>query len=80
VVAEMRTWRASNGQRQWYVKAHQQGDELKRGRWLVGQEPEARARVLASAAYRTRGYRASDWQGADGQAAPTGVAGCLTGT
>jgi serine/threonine protein kinase len=80
VVREMRTWRASNGERQWYVKAYQEDDELKRGRWLVGQEPEAQPRVLASAGYGTRGFKASDWDVADGQKAPTGIAGCLTGT
>jgi serine/threonine-protein kinase len=80
VVKEMRSWRASNGERQWYVKAYQEEEELLRGRWLVGQEPEAQPRVLASADYGTRGYKTSDWTVADGQEAPTGVAGCLTGT
>jgi hypothetical protein len=80
VVDEMRTWRASNGERQWYVKASQEGDEQRRGRWLVGQEPEAQPRVVASAEYGTKGYKASDWEVADGQEAPTGIAGCLTGT
>jgi hypothetical protein len=32
------------------------------------------------AGYGTRGYKASDWEVADGQEAPTGIAGCLTGT
>ena len=76
----MRSWRASDGERQWYVKAYQQDDESRQGRWLVGQEPEAQPRVLASADYGTRGYKASDWDVADGQEAPTGIAGCLTGT
>jgi serine/threonine-protein kinase len=80
VVREMRTWRATNGERQWYVKAYQQGAESRRGRWLVGQEREAQPRVLASAGYGTRGFKTSDWEVADGQAAPTGIAGCLTGT
>jgi hypothetical protein len=80
VVREMRTWRASDGQRQWYVKAYQQGEASRRGRWLVGQEPEAQPRVLASAAYGTKGYKANDWDVADGQEAPTGIAGCLVGT
>jgi hypothetical protein len=80
VVREMRTWRASDGQRQWYVKAYQEDEQSRRGRWLVGQGPEAQPRVLASAGYGTRGYKASDWEAADGQEAPTGIAGCLTGT
>jgi serine/threonine-protein kinase len=80
LVDEMRTWRASNGERRWYVKAHQQNDPSRQGRWLVGQEPEAQPRVLASAAFGTEGYKASDWDVADGQTAPTGVAGCLAGT
>jgi Protein kinase domain len=80
VVREMRTWRASDGQRQWYVKAYQENEQSRRGRWLVGQEPEAQPRVVASAGYGTRGYKASDWEVADGQEAPTGIAGCLTGT
>jgi hypothetical protein len=80
VVREMRTWRASDGQRQWYVKAYQEDEQSRRGRWLVGQGPEAQPRVLASAGYGTRGYKASDWEAADGQEALTGIAGCLTGT
>jgi serine/threonine-protein kinase len=80
VVREMRTWRAANGERQWYVKAYQEDERSRQGRWLVGQEPEAQPRVLASAGYGTRGYRTSDWDVADGQEAPTGIGGCLTGT
>jgi serine/threonine protein kinase len=80
VVDEMRVWRASNGERQWYVKARQEGDRSRQGRWLVGQEPEAQPRVLATAAFDTEGYKASDWDVADGQEAPTGLAGCLAGT
>jgi serine/threonine protein kinase len=80
LVDEMRVWRASNGERRWYVKAHQEGDRSRQGRWLVGQEPEAQPRVLATAEFDTEGYKASDWDVADGQKAPTGVAGCLAGT
>jgi serine/threonine protein kinase len=80
VVDEMRVWRASNGERRWYVKAHQAGDRSRQGRWLVGQEPEAQPRVLATAEFDTEGYKASDWDVADGQKAPTGLAGCLAGT
>jgi Protein kinase domain len=80
VVDEMRVWQASNGERRWYVKAHQEGDRSRQGRWLVGQEPEAQPRVLATAEFDTEGYKASDWDVADGQKAPTGLAGCLAGT
>jgi serine/threonine protein kinase len=80
VVDEMRVWRASNGERRWYVKAHQEGDRSRQGRWVVGQEPEAQPRVLATAEFDTEGYKASDWDLADGQKAPTGLAGCLAGT
>jgi serine/threonine protein kinase len=80
VVDEMRVWRASNGERRWYVKAHQEGDRSRQGRWVVGQEPEAQPRVLATAEFDTEGYKASDWDVADGQKAPTGLAGCLAGT
>jgi len=80
VVDEMRVWRASNGERRWYVKAHQEGDRSRQGRWLVGQEPEAQPRVLATAEFDTEGYKSSDWDVADGQKAPTGLAGCLAGT
>jgi serine/threonine protein kinase len=80
VVDEMRAWRTSEGQRRWYVKASQQGDESRNGRWLVGQVPGGKAQVLASAEFDTQGYVASDWDVADGQQAPTGIGGCLTGT
>ena len=80
LVTEMRAWRTSDGQRRWYVKATQLYDQSRNGRWLVGQEPGGQAQVLASAAFDTEGYVAGDWDAADGQKAPTGVAGCLTGT
>ena len=57
-----------------------EGDRSRQGRWLVGQEPEAQPRVLATAEFDTEGYKASDWDVADGQKAPTGLAGCLAGT
>jgi serine/threonine protein kinase len=80
MVDEMRAWRTSEGHRRWYVKASQEGDESRNGRWLVGQDQGGQPRVLASAAFDTQGYVASDWDVADGQKAPTGVAGCLSGT
>jgi hypothetical protein len=80
VVDEMRTWRGSDGQRRWYVKAHQEGDASRNGRWLVAQQPDGQRLVLASAPFDTRGYAASDWEVADGRKLPGGVAGCLAGT
>jgi hypothetical protein len=79
-VDEMRTWRGSDGQRLWYVKAHQQDNPSRRGRWLVGQQEDGQRLVLASAAFGTKGYAARDWEVAEGREAPTGVAGCLAGT
>jgi hypothetical protein len=80
VVEEMRTWRGSDGQRRWYVKAHQEGDASRGGRWLVGQQEDGQRLVLASAPFETKGYAASDWEAAEGQQLPGGVAGCLAGT
>jgi hypothetical protein len=80
VVDEMRTWRGSDGQRRWYVKAHQEGDASRNGRWLVAQQADGQRLVLASAPFDTKGYAASDWEVADGRKLPAGVAGCLAGT
>jgi hypothetical protein len=80
VVAEMRTWRGSDGQQRWYVKAHQENDRSRRGRWLVGQQEDGQRLVLASAPFGTKGYAAGDWEVADGQQPPVEVAGCLAGT
>jgi serine/threonine protein kinase len=80
LVDEIRTWRSSGGQRRWYVKARQQGDQSRRGRWLVERAGDGQPVVLATAPFGTRGYAAKDWEVADGQQAPTRVAGCLTGT
>jgi hypothetical protein len=80
LVDEMRTWRAADGQRNWYVKARQATDQSRRGRWLVGEQEDGQRLVLASADFDTKGYAAGDWELADGQKAPTGVAGCLAGT
>jgi hypothetical protein len=80
VVEEMRTWRGSDGQPRWYVKAHQESDPSRRGRWLVGEQEDGQRLVLASAPFETRGYAARDWRVVDGQAVPTEVAGCLAGT
>jgi serine/threonine protein kinase len=80
LVDEIRTWRSSGGQRRWYVKARQQGDQSRRGRWLVERAGDGQPVVLATAPFGTRGYAAKDWEVADGQKAPTGVADCLSGT
>jgi hypothetical protein len=80
VIAEMRTWRESDGLRRWYVKAHQRGDATRRGRWLVGQQEDGQRLVLASAPFETRGYAAGDWEVANGRKLPSEVAGCLAGT
>jgi hypothetical protein len=80
VVKEMRTWRESDGLRRWYVKAQQQGDPSRRGRWLVEQQQDGQRLVLASASFETKGYAVGDWRVADGQKLPAGVAGCLAGT
>jgi Protein kinase domain len=80
VVEEMRTWRGSDSQPRWYVKAHQESDPSRRGRWLVGEQEDGQRLVLASAPFETRGYAARDWRVVDGQAVPTEVAGCLAGT
>jgi tRNA A-37 threonylcarbamoyl transferase component Bud32 len=79
-VDEMRTWRGSDGQRLWYVKAHQQGNPSRRGRWLVGQQEDGQRLVLASAEFDTKGYAERDWEVTEGREAPSGVAGCLAGT
>jgi hypothetical protein len=80
VVREMRTWRTADGGRRWYVKARQEGDQTRRGRWLVERSEGGQAVVLASAPYTSSGYRAGDWDVAEGQEAPTGIAGCLVRT
>jgi hypothetical protein len=80
LIDEIRTWRSSGGNRRWYVKARQEGNQSRRGRWLVEQTGDNQPVVLATAPFGTRGYAAKDWEVADGQKAPTRVAGCLTGT
>jgi hypothetical protein len=80
VIAEMRTWRESDGLRRWYVKARQRGDASRRGRWLVEQQEDGQRLVLASAPFGTKGFAAGDWQVVDGQKLPSGTAGCLAGT
>ena len=81
VVDEMRSWTASDGNWRWYVKAHQESNPSRRGRWLVRQQTDGQRLVLATARFTTKGYAARDWRPADGQQDQlTGVAGCLAGT
>jgi hypothetical protein len=81
VVEEMRSWTGSDGLGRWYVKAHQESNPSRRGRWLVRQDEDGQRLVLATARFTTKGYAARDWRPADGQRGQlTGVAGCLAGT
>jgi serine/threonine protein kinase len=77
----MRLFTGPDGVRRWYVKAYQETDPSIRGRWLVAEQPAGERRVVAEAAYDTRGYRSSDWDpvggGDRGLAATTA---CLAGT
>jgi serine/threonine-protein kinase len=80
VVDEMRSW-TSSGTWHWYVKAHQERDPSRRGRWLVRQQEDGQRLVLASAEFTTKGYAPGDWTPAPGQQAElTGLAACLAGT
>ena len=81
VVEELRRFRGPGGLRRWYVKAHQETAPSRRGRWLVQEDRDGQRRVLATAAFDTRGYEVGDWRVPEGQGAPPGgVAGCLAGT
>jgi hypothetical protein len=80
VVEEMRSWTGSDGNRRWYVKAHQETTPSRRGRWLVEQQADGQRLVVASAPFASSGYAARDWRAPDGERARlTGVAGCLAG-
>src|SRR5829696_4275575 len=81
VVDEMRSWTSSDGSWHWYVKAHQERDPSRRGRWLVRQQKDGQRLVLATADFTTKGSATSDWQPARGRRPDlTGLAPCLTGT
>jgi hypothetical protein len=81
VVEEMRSWTGSDGNRRWYVKAHQVTTPSRRGRWLVEQQADGQRLVVATAPFASSGYAARDWRAPDGERARlTGVAGCLAGT
>ena len=81
VVDEMRSWTAPDGNWRWYVKAHQESNPSRRGRWLVRQQEDGQRLVLATAEFTTKGYSARDWRPAPGQRAElTGLAACLAGT
>jgi len=81
VVDEMRSWTSSDGNWHWYVKAHQERNPSRRGRWLVGQQEDGQRLVLATAEFTTKGYATRDWHPAPGQGADlTGLAACLAGS
>jgi hypothetical protein len=81
IVEEMRSWTGPDGNWRWYVKAHQERNPSRRGRWLVLQQADGRRLVLATAEFTTKGYSAPDWHPAPGQRAQlTGLAACLAGT
>jgi serine/threonine protein kinase len=81
VVEELRRFSGPGGLKRWYVKGHQETAPSRRGRWLVQEDQDGQRRVLATAAFDTRGYEARDWRVPDGQGElPGGVAGCLAGT
>jgi Protein kinase domain len=79
---DMRLFTGPDGVRRWYVKAYQETDRSRRGRWLVEEPPAGGRRVAAEAPYATRGYRPSDWRAVGGgdRRLPAAVAGCLAGT
>jgi hypothetical protein len=78
---DMRLFAGPGGLKRWYVKAYQQDDRSKRGRFLVDEQADGAPQVVAEAGYDTRGYRRADWRpvggGVRGQAAQ--LAGCLAG-
>jgi serine/threonine-protein kinase len=81
VVDEMRSWTGSDGNWRWYVKAHQERDPSRRGRWLVRQQDDGQRLVLATAPFTTQGYTPADWHPTPGQPSNlTALAPCLTGT
>jgi hypothetical protein len=78
---EMRRFTRPGGLKRWYVKAYQQDDRSKRGRFLVDEQADGAPRVVAEADYDTRGYRRADWRPVGGgirglEALPA----CLAGT
>jgi hypothetical protein len=81
VVDEMRSWTSSDGNWHWYVKAHQERDPSRRGRWLVRQQEDGQRQVLATAEFTTKGSATDDWHPTPGQRADlTALAACLAGT
>jgi serine/threonine protein kinase len=81
VIEELRHFRGPGGLQRWYVKAHQETSPSRRGRWLVQEDRDGQRRVLAMAAFDTRGYQARDWRVPEGQGElPGDAAGCLAGT
>jgi hypothetical protein len=79
---EMRLFTGPGGLKRWYVKAYQQDDSSKRGRWLVDEQADGPAQVVAEADYDTSGYRRADWRpvGAGVRDPAALLPGCLAGT
>jgi Protein kinase domain len=78
---DMRLFTGPAGLKRWYVKAYQQDDRSKRGRWLVDEQVDGAPQVVAEADYDTRGYRRADWRGVGGGVrGPAALAACLAGT
>jgi hypothetical protein len=78
----MRLFTGPGGLKRWYVKAHQQHDRSKRGRFLVDERAGGPPQVVAEAGYDTRGYRPADWRpvGAGVRDPAALLPGCLAGT
>jgi hypothetical protein len=79
---EMRLFTGPGGLKRWYVKAYQQDDSSKQGRFLVDEQADGPPQVVAEADYDTRGYRRADWRpvGAGVRGPAALLAGCLAGT
>jgi hypothetical protein len=79
---DMRMFTGPAGLKRWYVKAYQQDDRSRRGRWLVDEQVDGAPRVVAEADYDTRGYRRADWRGVGGgvRGPAAALAACLAGT
>jgi hypothetical protein len=79
---DMRLFTGPGGLKRWYVKAYQQDDRSRRGRFLVDEQADGVPQVVAEADYDTRGYRRADWRAVGGGVrGPVALlASCLAGT